>query len=339
MKFFVVALIGFLAGQSAAELENVSINTEGDMLEVTAEDLVKRDYDNGFKPKVYARSNNNQFGGGLYELEEQKLLLEAHNDYRKQVNPSASNMDEMIWNRSLADLAQTWSDGCLYEHPSRKTNPEYRGIGQNLYIKYHDRGGDNPPRPIIQPVTLWNNEDVDYVFELASCNAGKVCGHYTQVVWANTNEVGCGMKFCPVATTHDPRVNFPNAWLVTCNYSPGGNYRGQKPYKAGDPCSECPNGFCKNGLCSDCDPSEEGCECMLSCKNCGTLNRNTCTCTCPEGYYGVSCEEKCSDKHRYCGANPGWPKFWCHHSRLPFVDLYCPKMCGICQSADEEPQC
>lgn len=31
-------------------------------------------------------------------------------------------------------------------------------------------------------------------------------------------------------------------------------------------------------------------ECMLSCKNCGTLNRNTCTCTCPEGYYGVSCE-------------------------------------------------
>lgn len=96
MKFFVVALIGFLAGQSAAELENVSINTEGDMLEVTAEDLVKRDYDNGFKPKVYARSNNNQFGGGLYELEEQKLLLEAHNDYRKQVNPSASNMDEMV---------------------------------------------------------------------------------------------------------------------------------------------------------------------------------------------------------------------------------------------------
>ncbi|PIK56153.1 GLIPR1 protein 1 [Apostichopus japonicus] len=183
MDSLVISLVMILIiGKSiSAEKEYVSINAPGDLREVTAEDLAKRYDSHQFKPKVYARSNNNQFGGGDYSLEDQREILRVHNEYRKSVSPSASNMDEMVWSSSLASLAQEWSDNCVYEHPTRAHYPAYNGIGQNLYIKYHDRGGDNPPNPIVQPVTLWNNEDRDYIYEVGSCNTGKVCGHYTQM--------------------------------------------------------------------------------------------------------------------------------------------------------------
>ena len=45
------------------------------------------------------------------------------------------------------------------------------------------------------------------------------CGHYTQVIWRNTQRVGCGVAVCP---------NGAEIW--TCNYDPPGNYLGQNPY-------------------------------------------------------------------------------------------------------------
>jgi hypothetical protein len=44
-------------------------------------------------------------------------------------------------------------------------------------------------------------------------------GHFTQVVWADTREVGCGTVSC----------NNMEIWV--CNYSPAGNVRGEYPSK------------------------------------------------------------------------------------------------------------
>ena len=33
-------------------------------------------------------------------------------------------------------------------------------------------------------------------------------------------------------------------------------------------------------------------ECELECQNGGSVNNNTCTCECPEGYTGEQCESK-----------------------------------------------
>ncbi|MBV9296765.1 MAG: hypothetical protein JO145_14435, partial [Acidobacteriaceae bacterium] len=61
-----------------------------------------------------------------------------------------------------------------------------------------------------------SSEAKDYQYAANSCFA--VCGHYTQVVWRDTREVGCGM-------VHDARRE---VWV--CDYAPYGNIVGERPY-------------------------------------------------------------------------------------------------------------
>lgn len=310
----------------------MSIVTEGDALAATQIEVSKRiqadEIEEELLPMMFARGRpeSEQFGGGSYTTKDQKALLEAHNNHRKK--PSASDMNELLWSPALAEQAQAWSDGCYYEHPDKTQHPDYRGIGQNLYIKWLDKGGRNPP-PVTDPVDKWYDEVKDFHYDINSCNRGAVCGHYTQVVWAKTTKVGCGIKFCPTATSRTR--SFENAWLVTCNYSPAGNMQSQSPYKSGTRCSQCAKGFCMKNLCSRCKPNEKGCVCNMVCNNGGKLNSKKCTCKCANGFFGPACQERCEDKNDKCGANPGWPKFWCGDARFPFVQEFCPALCGQCK--------
>jgi hypothetical protein len=76
-------------------------------------------------------------------------------------------------------------------------------------------------------VSNWVGEAVDYDYATNTCKSGKMCGHYTQVAWRTSVGVGCGMSYC---TTGSPFSGYPNWWNVVCNYTPPGNYVGQKPY-------------------------------------------------------------------------------------------------------------
>jgi pathogenesis-related protein 1 len=46
-----------------------------------------------------------------------------------------------------------------------------------------------------------------------------MCGHYTQLVWADTEAVGCAVARNPTQTYE--------VWV--CNYTPGGNFAGERP--------------------------------------------------------------------------------------------------------------
>lgn len=59
-----------------------------------------------------------------------------------------------------------------------------------------------------------------------------VAGHYTQLVWAETNRVGCGFTAYSV---NNRRINY-----YVCNYGPAGNFAGKEVYKTGPGCSQCP---------------------------------------------------------------------------------------------------
>ena len=84
--------------------------------------------------------------------------------------------------------------------------------GENLYWSYNK----SPDSKMV--VDAWGSEIKDYDYATNTCNPNKVCGHYTQVVWRDTKEVGCGVAYC----------GKEQVWV--CNYSPPGNFVGQKPY-------------------------------------------------------------------------------------------------------------
>jgi len=75
----------------------------------------------------------------------------------------------------------------------------------------------------------------EYAFQEAT-------GHYTQDVWAETEEIGCGFNFFSTG------VREGGTWedytlLLFCNFKPAGNMIGAEIYKIGPAASECPAGY------------------------------------------------------------------------------------------------
>ena len=82
------------------------------------------------------------------------------------------------WNSYLAEMAQAWSAKCLWEHGQpagyNTFSLPYTYVGQNLYATM---GTLN----VTAAITSWWNERVNYNYGNNTCDAGKMCGHYTQV--------------------------------------------------------------------------------------------------------------------------------------------------------------
>ncbi|XP_041124827.1 cysteine-rich secretory protein LCCL domain-containing 2-like isoform X1 [Polyodon spathula] len=180
-------------------------------------------------------------------------ILKLHNKLRGQVSPSSSNMEYMVWDEELERSATAWAQECIWEHGP---NDLLMSIGQNLAVHW---GRYRAPAHHVQ---AWYDEVKDYTYPYPQeCNpwcpercSGPMCTHYTQLVWATTNKVGCAVHVCK-------RINvwgeiWENSVYLVCNYSPKGNWIGEAPYQHGRPCSKCPpsyGGGCKENLCYKAD--------------------------------------------------------------------------------------
>ncbi|XP_045698563.1 peptidase inhibitor 16 isoform X1 [Phyllostomus hastatus] len=180
---------------------------------------------------------------GALDDEERLEMVKLHNLYRAQVSPSAANMLQMRWDEELAAFAKAYAQQCVWGH-----NKERGRRGENLFA-ITDEGMDVP-----RAVEEWYLEQEHYNFSAAHCDPGQMCGHYTQVVWAKTEKIGCGSHFCEKLQG----VEETNIHLLVCNYEPPGNVKGQRPYEEGTPCSQCPSDYrCENSLCEPIRDSEE----------------------------------------------------------------------------------
>ncbi|XP_040610820.1 GLIPR1-like protein 1 [Mesocricetus auratus] len=174
----------------------------------------------------------------IYDPKFIEECVDSHNEFRSKVKPSAADMNELIWDNELAKVAKSWSIQCKFFH-NPCTKKRYACIeghdflGENVYV------GEIQSTPK-QIISSWYNESEHYNFENTTCS--KICGHYTQMVWANTLTVGCAVSNCPNLLGH-------SAALFVCNYAPPGNEKNYSPYIKGEPCSLCKRDDCRNNLC------------------------------------------------------------------------------------------
>ncbi|XP_070275519.1 peptidase inhibitor 16 isoform X2 [Myotis yumanensis] len=180
---------------------------------------------------------------GALSDEERRTMVDLHNLYRAQSSPPAANMLQMRWDEELAAFAKAYAQQCVWGH-----NKERGRRGENLFA-ITDEGMDVP-----LAVEQWHVEREYYNFSAATCEPSQMCGHYTQVVWAKTDRIGCGSHFCEKLQG----VEETNVHLLVCNYEPPGNVRGRRPFEEGTPCSQCPSGYrCENSLCEPMSCPEE----------------------------------------------------------------------------------
>ncbi len=148
-------------------------------------------------------SNNNSVPSQASNSDVAQEMLNAHNRWRSQVG-----VPPLRWSPQLASYAQDWANQLAargaFEH--RRNSP----YGENLFW---GQGRRWSPTEVVDD---WGSEVQDYSYATNSCRG--VCGHYTQVVWRDTTEVGCGVA----------RSGSQEIWV--CNYNPPGNYQGRKPY-------------------------------------------------------------------------------------------------------------
>jgi pathogenesis-related protein 1 len=135
--------------------------------------------------------------------ESPRNLLQFQNEVRARIG-----IPPLTWSYTLARHAQDWANTLLarkqFEHSPKS------GYGENLF-EIVGAGASTA-----RVVDSWASEAKDYDYASNKCR--KVCGHYTQIVWASTKEVGC-------AVARDARRE---VWV--CNYDPPGNWVGKRPY-------------------------------------------------------------------------------------------------------------
>jgi pathogenesis-related protein 1 len=129
------------------------------------------------------------------------------------------------WNNTLAADAQVYANYLAatnkFEHPSAEwvathpTGPE----GENLAAQFG--GGPLNGTQLGNFAGGWMEEKPLYHGQLTGSETpGEVIGHYTQMVWKSTTSVGC-------ASAYNSATQYT---VVSCRYSPPGNYVGQTPY-------------------------------------------------------------------------------------------------------------
>ncbi|XP_074286032.1 pathogenesis-related protein 1C-like [Silene latifolia] len=132
--------------------------------------------------------------------------VNAHNTAR-----AAVGVGNIAWDNTVAAYAQNYANQRMGDCALVHSGGQY---GENL------AWGSGNSLTGTAAVQLWVNEKADYDYNSNTCAPGKVCGHYTQVVWANSVRLGCASVQC----------NNNGGVFVICSYDPPGNVVGQKPY-------------------------------------------------------------------------------------------------------------
>jgi hypothetical protein len=144
-------------------------------------------------------------------------ITNLHNAVRAMVE-TQTPLPALAWSDALEATAKTYGMMCINtdgypnimdHNPNRGAGHPY-SVGENIYAS----GGTATAQGAVQS---WASEKANYVYPAGYSSA---TGHYTQIVWRTTREIGCALVNCP---------SIPYGSTIICNYGPAGN-SGGPPY-------------------------------------------------------------------------------------------------------------
>jgi uncharacterized protein YkwD len=157
-------------------------------------------------------------GGGGAPADVASQYVDAINAVRSAVTQPAgyvgtwAPLPNVTWSDTVAASAQTWANNlattnnCGLQHESQNTYGENLAMGTNLTPK--------------QAVDMWAGEKNLYTwsatYSMTDFNGGS--GHYTQLVWRKSTQVGCGSATCGRNV------------VISCRFLSPGNFIGQAAY-------------------------------------------------------------------------------------------------------------
>jgi uncharacterized protein YkwD len=154
-------------------------------------------------------------GGGTTERQlsaEQQQLLDMHNAHRRTCGAPA-----LSWSWAVADSAQTWANGChtkksnsssfCHQNVAAKDVPECGTFPRTTYGENLHWGESVTPETADKG--WWANEIRKYNFGTPVYS--DEVGHFTQMAWRTTTQLGCAKSVCGKNT------------LWVCRYEKRGN--------------------------------------------------------------------------------------------------------------------
>jgi uncharacterized protein YkwD len=156
----------------------------------------------------FSQNNIDNTGSNISPGDAQAILA-YHNKVRSDLN-----IPPLAWNSNLASFAQSWADSLAIKYNCKLIHRQPNQYGENIYGGYSSDS--------IKPVSAaidWYSEIKQYTYRKISEENWYNTGHYTQMIWKNTTEVGVGMATCPGGGV-----------VIVANYNPPGNYMGEYPY-------------------------------------------------------------------------------------------------------------
>jgi uncharacterized protein YkwD len=145
------------------------------------------------------------------------VAVSQHNTYRAtHKSPNITISD------SLNSSAQAWAENIAssgqFQHSTNRNN-----VGENIYASFTTQTSIDATTLGNGAVSDWYSEVKNYNY--ASPGFSSNTGHFTQVVWKGSTQLGCGAA----QGTATIQGTTYNAFYVVCQYAAAGNVQGQFP--------------------------------------------------------------------------------------------------------------
>ena len=152
--------------------------------------------------------------GSIITPTDAQKLLDHHNKVR-----AAVKVDKLIWSPRLSKYAQQWAQHLAEDKRCKMIHSDCRDEYGNIFGENLFWGSDATAFNALDASKSWYEEKSMYSYEPAGGSDQQKVGHYTQMVWRNTREVGVGIGYCKTGGI-----------IIVASYFPAGNYTGEYPY-------------------------------------------------------------------------------------------------------------